>query len=159
MKNKWNFLLLILGLGLLQVTIFDFFRFFYVRPNLLLISVVIATLTFDLRSAVIFSAFAGMLMDVFASGAFGLNILLFSLWSFLIFKISRIVPLDEDLLRIGVVFILVLVHDILTGLVLISLGKVISFGIILRTTIFDSILTTLVSTLVFRLRKVRLFLI
>ncbi len=151
--KKWNFLLIILALGLLQVTVLDYLRFFYARPDLLLISVAIAALVFDLRSSLIFGVFAGFLKDVFSPGAFGLNTVLFPLWGYLVFRLSRLIPIEEDILRMGLVFILAILHNAVMGVLLISQGEMISFGIFLRIAVVQAILTALVSPFIFRLSK------
>lgn len=155
--KKWIFLLIIVILGALQVTILDYLRIFHVRPDLLLITLVVASLNFDLRRAIIFGLFAGIIKDVFGAGTFGLNTLLFPLWSFLLFKLSRQISVDDDLIRMGLVAVLVIVHNTVFGIILISQGELISFGIYLRIVIVETILTTLVSPLVFRISKDRLF--
>jgi len=151
--KKWNFLPIILVLGLLQVTILDYLRFFYARPDLLLISVAVAALVFDLRSSLIFGLFAGLLKDVFSPGVFGLNTVLFPLWGYLVFRLSRLIPIEEDILRMGLVFILTVLHNAVMGVLLISQGEMISFGIFLRIVVVQAILTALVSPLVFKLSK------
>lgn len=151
--KKWNFLPIILVLGLLQVTILDYLRFFYARPDLLLISVAVAALVFDLRSSLIFGLFAGLLKDVFSPGVFGLNTVLFPLWGYLVFRLSRLIPIEEDILRMGLVFILTVLHNAVMGVLLISQGEMISFGIFLLIVVVQAILTALVSPLVFKLSK------
>lgn len=151
--KKWFFLLIIVILGALQVTILDYLKIFHVRPDLLLITLVVASLNFDLRTAIIFGAFAGIIKDVFGASAFGLNTLLFPLWSFLLYKLSREITVDDDLIRMGLVAALVIIHNIAFGIILISKGEFVSFGIYLRIVIVETVLTTLVSPLVFMISR------
>ena len=151
--KKYLFLLLILILGLLQVTILDHFRLFNVRPDLLLLCVVIAALSFDLRSALIFGIFAGLLKDCFSANTFGLNTLLFCLWSILLSRIARLVILDDELFQAATVFILVIIHNLVFGLIILSQGSFVSLGIFLRIVALETILTTIFFPLVIRISK------
>jgi len=53
----------------------------------------------------------------------------------------------------GLVAALVIIHNIVFGIILISKGEFVSFGIYLRIVIVETILTTIVSPLVFRISK------
>jgi rod shape-determining protein MreD len=76
-------IIITLILGVFQVTFLNYFRIFGVKPDLLLVAVVIAGLFLETRAAIIFGMFAGIFKDVFRVNAFGLNVILFSLWGFL----------------------------------------------------------------------------
>lgn len=153
MKKKWIFLGVIVALGALQLTFLEYSRIFYVKPDLLLIAVVIATLRFDFREALFLSFLAGFFKDCFVSGTLGLNTLLFPLWCYLIFKITRQFMIEEEIFQIPLVTLAVILHNVTTGFIAVSQGTFISFGIFLRILIIDAILTTAVCPLVFRVTK------
>ena len=148
--KKFLFFLAILIACLLQVTILNYFKIFNIAPDLLLIFVVIAGLTFELRWALIFGLFAGLLKDVFSTNAFGINSALFVLWGYLIVILNRQIAIENNALRAGLVFIVALLHDILAGLVYLYSGNLIPLGVFLRIVILQPIYTALFLPLVFK---------
>lgn len=144
------FFLVILASGLLQVTFLDYFRILGVKPDLLLISIVTASLSFELRWVIIFSLFAGLFKDAFNSNTLAINTLLFPLWGFLIFKLSRKISLEENLIRTVLIFIIALVDNTIAGLILVSSGNLVPLKIILRNLAAGSIYTALIFPLVER---------
>lgn len=139
--KKQVFFISILLLGLLEVTILEFLKIFNVKPNLLLISAVVLSLSLEFKLAFALSVFAGLLKDVFSLNAFGINILLFPLWSFLILKLSKKVSLENDIIRIVLIFIVVISNDIIIKLIFSSLGRFIPLGVFLRTTFLEALYT------------------
>ncbi len=147
----WIFFLAVIVLGILQMTILDYFKVFGVKPDLLLISVVIAALVFEFKRAFILSVFAGILKDAFGANAFGINTLLFPLWSFLIIRLNKEITIDYNFIRIALVFIISLLHNTITGLILIYSGNLIPLGLFLRIVSLQSIYTALVLPLMFKI--------
>jgi rod shape-determining protein MreD len=152
MKNL-IFLAVIIILGLLQLTFLDAFMIFNIKPDLLLISALIASLFLEKKPALALSLFAGIFKDAFGSSVFGLNCLLFCLWSFVIIRISKVISIEDNFLRMALVFMVVLLHNIVYGAILIYLGNNIPLGIILRIIFVGSIYTALVFPLVFKIIK------
>ncbi len=144
--KKLLFLLLIIILGTIQLNI-------PIKPDLLLISMVLASLFFEFRWAFILSIFAGIFKDVFSAAGLGINTFLFGLWSFLIARLSKEITLDNNVTVAVLIFIVSTLHNIITGLVLIYLGSSIPIGIFLRITSIESICTVAVLPLVFRIYK------
>jgi len=151
--KKLYFFLATLSLGVLQVSLLDYFKIFNVKPDLLLISAVIASLIFKFPWAILLSIFAGLFKDAFSIGAFGINTLLFSLWCFLIARLTRKLSLEDDLMRIALIFLIALIHHIIIGLLFLPLGKSIALGIFMRIIIIESIYTAAVSPLIFKMLK------
>lgn len=149
MKN-YIFFIIILVWALFEVTVLDSFKVFGVKPNLLLINVVIMGLVFPLKWAFILSVFAGILKDSLSATAFGLNLLLFPLWSFLIIKLSRKISLDSNFLRVTLVFIIVVANNIMVRPIYLLLGQFIPLGIFLRTTILEAVYTAVMLPLMFK---------
>jgi len=145
--------LVVIILGLLQVIILDYFKIFGVKPDLLLISAVIASLVFEFKWAFILSLFAGLFKDVFGATTFGINTLLFALWSFLIVRLNKEITIDYNFIRMVLIFIVCLLHNTITGLIFIYLGNFIPLGIFLRIVSVGSIYTALISLLVLKLSE------
>ena len=150
-RKNWIFLLIVLISGILQVTILDSFKIFNIKPDLLLISVVLCSLLFRPRWAFIFSIFAGIFKDAFSANVFCMNTILFMLWCFIILKLTRQIDIDNNLMRIGLVFIIAIIHNIITGLIFIYSGNFIPLGIFLRSVSLDSLYTAVVLPLVIRI--------
>jgi rod shape-determining protein MreD len=157
MKN-WFFLGLIIVSGLIQATILYAIDIFGVKPDLLLIGVVCASIFLRVYKWVIpLSIFAGILKDVLSMNPFGVNTLLFSLTSVLVIKLSKKISLDNNFIKMALMFLIVFINDIIARLIFIFLGSFISWGIFLRTTIMGSLYTALVLPLVLKVSKPLLY--
>jgi rod shape-determining protein MreD len=157
MKN-WFFLGLIIVSGLIQATILYAIDIFGVKPDLLLIDVVCASIFLRVyKWAIPLSIFAGILKDVLSMNPFGINTLLFSLTSVLVIKLSKEISLDNNLIKMALMFLIVFINDIIARLIFIFLGSFISWGIFLRTTIMGSLYTALVLPLVLKVSKPLLY--
>ena len=137
------FIAVIIIFALLQATILNYVNIFNVKPDLLLISVIIVSLFFKPRWAISLSIFAGVLKDIFSVNVFGLNLILFFLWSLLIIKLSRKMSFDSNYVRLVFIFIIAILNDIITRLIFIFLGNFISLGLFLRITFVESLYTAL----------------
>ncbi len=149
--KKPIFFILILVLSLLEATILNSFKLLGVKPDLLLISVVIAGLIFDLKWGFIFAILAGILKDSLAAGPFGINTLLFSLWVFLIVNLSRKITLDINLVRIILVFIVAVSHNLVKKMIFFILGlSSASIGMFIYITFMESLYTAAILPVLFR---------
>lgn len=144
------FLIIIILAGLLQATFLNYINVFNGRPNLFIISVLIASLFFKLRWAIFLSIFSGILKDALSQNSFGINTLLFPLWSFLLMRLSKEIPLDNNFIRAVSVFILVAINDIIAMVILLFLGTPVNWGVFLRIVSIDSLYTASVLPLVFK---------
>ena len=135
------FIVAIIIFALLQTTILNYVNIFNVKPDLLLISAIIASLFFQPLWAISLSIFSGILKDIFSVNAFGMNTILFFLWSFLIIKLSRKISLDSNYVCLVLVFIIAIVNNIITRLIFLFLGNSISLGLFLRITFIGSLYT------------------
>ena len=143
MKN-FIFIAIIIIFGLLQTTILNYVNIFNVKPDLLLISVIIASLFFKPQWAMPLSIFAGILKDIFSVNVFGMNTVLFFLWSFAIIKLSRKISFDSNYVRLVLLFITVILNNIVVRLIFLFLGNFISLGLFLRITFVESLYTALI---------------
>jgi len=144
------------ALGLFQLTFLHYFRVFGVQPDLFLVGVVLASLFLEGRLAIIFSITLGIFKDAFSPAAFGLDILLFGLWSFLIVKITRKVSIEDNLSATLLIFIIALLQNIASGLSLAYSGNFIPPGIFLRAVFLGALYTALVLPLLLKIIKVKI---
>lgn len=151
--KRWVFFVFALIAVFLETAFLNYFKVFNVKPNLVLSLVVLGSLYLDLRLSLALAIFSGILKDVFVIGSVGINTLLFPLWSFAAIKLSREISLDNNYLRLGLVFIIVFLHDIAASLILFSLEvkAVVALGMFLRITILESLYTAAVFPLVSRI--------
>lgn len=149
--SNFKFPILIIILAFVQVVFLEYVKVFNVKPDLLLISAVIASFIFRGRYSLALVLFAGLIKDIFGSNSYGINILLFSLWYFLIVILSRQITMDNSIIRLALIFIISIFHNLISGLMLFYLGKPLAVGIFIRTIIFASIYTTTIFPLIYNL--------
>lgn len=151
--KKWLFLFLAFGLGLLQLSPLGVLTPFNIKPDLLLIAALSAVFFFEFKYAFFLSVFCGLFKDAFLVYPLALNTFSFALWSYLVFRVAKEISTENILVKIGVVFLVALLQNIITGIAC-SYGGIVPAGIYLRVVVFGSIYTALVSPLVFKLAKV-----
>lgn len=152
--KKGIFFILIFILTLFELTLLDSFKIFNVKPDLILIVVIIISLYLDLKGVLILTLFAGILKDIIGLNSFGIYTLLFPLYGLAIIKLSRKISLDNNSLRCALIFISVIINDIISRLIFISLGKSVApVGIFLRITFLETIYTTALLPLVIKVVK------
>lgn len=122
-------LIITLILGVFQLTLLGYFRVFGVKPDLLLVAVVLAGLFLEMRWAIVFGAGVGIFKDIFSLNPFGLDILLFGLWGFLSAKISRKISVEDELSATLLVLVIALLQNIASGLAVIYSGNFVPLGI------------------------------
>lgn len=149
--KKLIFFFVIIILALLQATLLNYINIFNIKPDLLLISVIISSLFFEPAWALSLSIFSGILKDIFSTNAFGMNAILFLLWSFLIIKLSRKITFDNNYIRLALIFIIAIINNIIIRLFFLFLDNFIPWGIFLRITLVESLYTALFLPLVFKL--------
>ena len=153
--NNLFFLLSVILLGILQGTALNSFRFFWVRPDLLLASVVIASLSLRMRWALAVAFLAGFLKDALGVYLFGINTLLFPVWAILIIKLKREISIENNyLIPLCIVLIISILNNLVIRLTFFSLGGLsLPAGIFIRTVIIESAYTALVFPLLSRAAK------
>lgn len=149
------FLLGVALAALLQGTVLNSFRFFWVRPDLLLCSVVIASLTLRPRWALISACLAGLLKDSLGVYPFGVNTLLFPLWSLLIMRLKKDITVESHpLIPPAILVILCILNNLSIRMIFLSLGGLmLPAGIFIRTIIIESAYTGLVFPLLLKAAK------
>jgi len=149
--KKLIFISVIIIFVLLEATVLNCVNVFNVKPDLLLACVIIASLFLEPAWAIFLSIFAGILKDIFSVNAFGMNTILFFLWSLLIVRLSRKITFESNYIRLALVFIIAVLNNIVIRLVFLFLGNFISWGIFLRITFIESLYTALIFPLVLKL--------
>jgi rod shape-determining protein MreD len=129
--------------ALLQVAFLDYFKFFGVKPDLLLAAAFIGGIFLGLKPALALSIFAGILKDAFSLNAFGLSAVLFPLWVLLIAKLIRRISIEDNLSRTLLILTVALLNNLISGFVLIYTGAFVPLGIFLRIVVLSSIYTAL----------------
>ena len=152
--RNWLIFPFLILLGLAQVTLLNSFRIFGVKPDFLLIAIVIASTFFKWEKILIFAVFAGVLKDSFSINVFGVNTLLFPFWSYLTRVLSGKINLDNNFSFA----VLILAIGILSGiirLIFLSLGNAffIPIGVFLRITFLESLYGAIATPLIFGIIK------
>jgi rod shape-determining protein MreD len=151
--KKLFFLLMVIVLATLGLNWPNFLIFLYCKPDLLLIFMVALVFYTDFKTALIFSIICGLAKDVFLPGALAINTVCFSIWSYLIFRLSRQISTEEDYIRLAIILVTALLNNLIIGLQSVVIGNIMPPGIFLRNLIVVSVYTSLLSPLIFKLTK------
>lgn len=151
--KKWPIILVAIFLATLQLSWPTLLTFFRCKPDLLLALAVVLVLYLDFKTALALAIFCGLLKDVFLPGPVALNTILFLSWSYLIHKLSRQISTDHELIRLGIVLVVVFLNNLFTGLAAINSGNIILPTIFLRNLIIPTIYTAALFPLIFKLIK------
>jgi rod shape-determining protein MreD len=143
MRN-WIFLLIVFIFALFQTTILDYLKIFGVKPNLFLISIVLAGIYFEWRWALFISLFSGILGDILGINRFGINTLIFALLCFLVIQLNKKLSLDNYFLSSIVTFICALLYAALTWLISLYLNNFIPPSVFLRIAFFETLYTSII---------------
>ena len=152
--RNWLFLAFLILLGLVQATLLNNFRIFGVKPDFLLIAIVIASTFFKLEKILILAVFAGILKDSLSTNVFGVNTLLFPFWSYLTRVLSGKINLDNNLSYTVLILAIGILNGI-TRLTFASLGSAlfIPFGVFLRIIFLESLYGAIAAPLIFEIIK------
>jgi rod shape-determining protein MreD len=152
MRN-WIFLIFILIFALFQTTMLDYVKIFGVKPDLFLISVVLAGIYFESRWALFISLSSGILKDTFGINTFGINTLLLPLLCLLIIQLNKKLSIDNNFLSSIVTFIVAMLYAALARLVFLYLDNFIPYSVFLRISFLEALYTSLIFSLIFRAVK------
>lgn len=151
--KKWPFLLIAIIFAALQLTWPVFLSFFNCKPDLLLALALVLVFYLDFKTALIFAVFCGLLKDIFLPSSLALNTILFSVWSYLIYRLSSQISTENEYVRLAMVLIVALLNNIIIGLQSINSGNIIPLVIFLRNLIIPAVYTAALSPLIFKLTK------
>ena len=141
--------------GQLQLTLLDHLRIFGVKPDLLLALVIMVSLRSSAGWAVGLSLFAGIFIDIFSASSFGINTLLFPLWSMAILNLNRKINVEHDYLLLALGFIIAFLQNMFCGLALSYSGKFVPLGVFTRILLLSSLYTTVTLFLFFKIDDAR----
>lgn len=150
LKGKAGALLIIFLFALLQLTLLNNLRLFYIQPDLLFIFMIGISFSFELGWVLFLSILTGSLKDLFTASAFALNTLLFPLISFLIFRLSREMVIENVVMRALIASLALILLDIAARLINMLAGNFLSLGIFLRIMGLESLYTGLAAYFIFR---------
>lgn len=160
MKNLIYFALFVFITVLFQLTFVDCFKIFNLKPDFILVNLVIVSLYLDLRRTLILWVFTGLLKDILSANSFGLNTLIFPILGLAFIKLSKEISLDNNFIRMAVVFIISFFYQGIRGLIFFSLGRFnLPLFFFLGIMSLESLYTALILPLVFWLIKPALFLL
>ena len=103
MRNKLLFILVIIAAALIQATLLDCIALVGVKPDLLLILVIICGIFFEPGWALGYSIVAGSFRDSLTSSGWGVHVVLFALLSVVLSMLHRRIRFDNRTIRISVV--------------------------------------------------------
>ena len=151
--KKWALLIIaILFLATLQLVWPVFLSFFNCKPDLLLIFSLSLVFYINFKAAFLFTVFAGLLKDSFLpQGPQAMNTVLFALWAYSCHRLSRQIATEDDYVRLGIIFIVAFLHNIVFGVQ--GLNSGVPAGIFLRSMAISSVYTAGLSPFIFKLAK------
>jgi len=135
---------------ILEATVLNNFKLFGVKPDLLLISVVVFGLFLPAFWVIVFSCFCGLLLDIFYSGPFGVNIVMFCILGLLSRKLAKNLYIENDNVVIAVVF----AASLLLSFIRRFMVPNVSSWLALRFCIQEALYTAFFSPFVFRVLSV-----
>jgi rod shape-determining protein MreD len=150
MRKSIIFIFLVLA-AFFQVSILDYLKVFGVKPDLLLMSVFWFSLVFQQRQALALSASAGILKDIFTPYSFGINTLLFALFSLFLIRMGKEISIDSNPVRFIVFYIVSFCNAAATRFIFFFLGNIVPLHVFLRVAFLGSLYTALTAMLAFRL--------
>jgi len=151
--KKWFFLLIAIILAAFQLSWPVALSFFNCKPDLLLALAVALVFYLDFKAALFFAVFCGLLKDVFLPSPFALNTILFSFWSYLIYRLSSQISTENEYVRLAILLIAALSNNIIIGLQSINSGNIIPPVIFLRNLTIPPVYTAALAPLIFKLTK------
>ena len=128
-------------------------RVFNIHPDIILIAVIITALDSPLSWTLFFGWLAGMLSDIIGVPSYGINTLLFTLWGFLNYELSKKLIIDSQWRLLALVALAVLLHNIAAAIFFALSGSPFPLGIFLLSSFIGSLYSAAVSPLILKLFK------
>jgi rod shape-determining protein MreD len=126
---------------------------FNTKPDFLLIFVVSLVFYFNFKIALVSAILAGLLKDAFLPSGMAMNTILFSIWSYLTFRLSSQISTENNYVRLGIILIIAVLNNTVLGIQNLNSGNYIPAGIFLRNLLISSVYTGALSPLIFKLTK------
>jgi len=152
--KKWLLILFtLIVLATLQISWPSALNFFRIKPDLLLAFVISLVFYFNFKIALVSAILAGLFKDAFLPAPMAINTILFSLWSYLTFRLSSQVSTDNNYVRLIIILIIALLNNASLGMLSLNSGSYIPAGIFLRNLFISSFYTVVLSPFIFKLTK------
>lgn len=153
MKKWLSILFVLILLTTLQLSWPVSLSLFNTKPDFLLIFVVSLVFYFNFKIALVSAILAGLLKDAFLPSGMAMNTVLFSVWSYLTFRLSSQISTENNYVRLGIILIIAVLNNSVLGIQNLNSGNYIPAGIFLRNLLISSVYTGAVSPLIFKLTK------
>ncbi len=140
MRNRLFFILAVV-FCLAQPVFLYSFQMFWVKPDLIIIAVVMASIYLDFGWAMFIAVLGGATKDIMGLNYFGMNILVLPFYCYAIKETSRSILLDNDLINMGILGVIVIFNALLLRLFFMLNNVSIELGIFLRTFVFEFLFT------------------
>ncbi|MFC1592476.1 rod shape-determining protein MreD [Candidatus Omnitrophota bacterium] len=135
----------------LQSTLLNHFRIFNVKPDLMLVSMVIVSFFLDLKGALGFAFLNGIFRDLLGVSPHGFNTIMFMLWVILIRRISKNLTVENSLIRSGILCLVILLNNLAGQLMRFVLDKPVESSIFLNIIIIETLSTVLIALPIYKL--------
>ena len=126
---------------------------FNTKPDLLLIFTVSLVFYFNFKIALVAGILAGLFKDAFLPSGMAINTLLFSVWSYLTFRLSSQISTENSYVRLMIILIIAVLNNTVLGMQSLNSGNYIPAGIFLRSLLISSVYTVVLSPFIFKLTK------
>ncbi len=144
-------LLILFIIALLQSTFLNYFRVFNVKPDIILITVIIFALFFNLRWLVVFAFLAGIFRDIFSILPCGVNVIICIFLVILTKQISRQLSVENKFIYSAVLCLIILLNNLILQSFLFVLDRPVVTGIFLKILFLESTFTLLLALPMYRL--------
>lgn len=148
--KHWLFLGAIFFSVLISAAWLNYFSFFGVKPDLLLICAIASAVYLPKRSALFFCFLSGLAKDIFSLNHFAANTILFLLWGWLIIRLAKEFNLEDDYILIGLTAAASLFTNLASRIFFWYAARSVPLGIFLRVMVIDCLYTTLIAWLVLK---------
>ena len=155
-RSQVSVILVLFIIAVLQSTLLNHFRVFNVKPDIILVALIISVSFFDFKWSMVFSFLVGIFRDSFSILPFGLNTIICILWVFLAKQIYRRLSTEDKLISYAVPCMIVLLNNLTLQVILFLLGKTIALSIFAKVVILEFVFALL---LVIPLYKIFIFLL
>ena len=137
-------------IALMQSTFLNYFRIFNLKPDAILLALIIIAPFFSLRWSVTFAFLGGIFRDIFSILPFGINIIICVLWIILAKQIFRRLSIENNLIRIIILCLIILLNNFTMQSILFILGNPIAIGTILKIVWIESVFALLLALPMYR---------
>lgn len=152
--KKWLLVLFtLIILVTLQLSWLVSLSIFNTKPDLLLIFTVSLVFYFNFKIALVTGILAGLFKDAFLPSGMAINTLLFSVWSYLTFRLSSQISTENSYVRLIIILIIAILNNTVIGMQSLNSGNYIPAGIFLRSLLISSVYTVVLSPFIFKLTK------